>query len=233
MPSGSPPRSVRGRPGAIPGGAGRGAPDNVTCLVADVVLPPRPRSSTAPGVAPAGLLLGAAAELDPWGRRAAEALTTARPRASPRGGEKLTGWPTHLPAASSRWAARSPKEGMQAVRPRRPSSGLGGPGRRGAGHRDRRHPLRQPRDPRPVVSTRWSPSRLPVALGLPSPTFVSFHAGPTTPCAPAPTSSPCCAATTRRSPARRGSPGGPAVHHARTRRRDGRTADRLAARFGG
>jgi len=44
-----------------------GAPDNVTCVVADVVPGPAPRR-------PPPVLLGAATELDPWGHPTAEAL---------------------------------------------------------------------------------------------------------------------------------------------------------------
>jgi protein phosphatase len=44
-----------------------GAPDNVTCVVADVVAGPAPQEAVP-------VLLGAATELDPWGRPAADAL---------------------------------------------------------------------------------------------------------------------------------------------------------------
>lgn len=61
-----------------------GAPDNVTCLVADVVRAPAPSGGLDRArCAPAGQFLGAAAELDPWGRRAAEALATPRPERDP------------------------------------------------------------------------------------------------------------------------------------------------------
>jgi PPM family protein phosphatase len=58
-----------------------GAPDNVTCLVADVV-----RAAGAPGTGldrarrePRGCLLGAAAELDPWGSPVARRTVPAGP----------------------------------------------------------------------------------------------------------------------------------------------------------
>ncbi len=216
-----------------------GAPDNVTCVVADVVRSPaagtgldRARRT------PRSQLLGAAAELDPWGTPATggsvPAGQAARATRADHGG-RTADWSCGLPAPPQLPRARRLLHRGHAgrARPRRPPPRLGGPRRRGARHGDRGHPVREPGDPGPPAR----PGRRRAAAGRPRaaarPRLVPRRSERRPPAAHRPRRR-AAAATTRRSARLRAGRSGTVLLFTVLERAGGtgRTADRLAARFG-